>query len=105
MVAPDQSALGFLRGLPPRQPPAPNISTAHLSLSTSFHLCLRFIFGPRVGLSILFDLFLCVFCFFSGILFSIGVPPPRRCSSSSTLQQLEAGSTITNHVPFLWTLV
>lgn len=38
--------------------PAPNISTAHLSLSASFHFCLCLIFHIRIGLSILFDLFL-----------------------------------------------
>lgn len=49
---------------PPERPvseaasPAPNVSTAHLSLSTSFHFCLRLIFGTRLGPSILFDPFL-----------------------------------------------
>lgn len=94
-MAPDQSALGLLRGLSQRQPllhqtfPLPICLCPHPFISASASSSVLASDSPSCSIR---------FCspFYPGILFSVGVPPQRPCfSSPPTFQQLEAESTLT----------
>lgn len=98
-MACDQSALGLLRGLSQRR------NLLHQTFPLPICLCPHPFISASASSSLLASE--SPFCsirftspFYSGV-FSIGEPPQHRCFSSAPFfQQLEAESTIINHVNF-----